>query len=229
MIRKGRHYKIMAEEPHKKRNRIAWPQERVMGFTDGVFAFAITLLVLNLINLPIRGGTRSLIPLLQSNTAAFISFGLTFYIIARFWMSHTRLFAIIQSYDTTIVRLNNALLFFITTFPFVASVLGTHMGYTDAVIMSAGCFAAIGILQYMIGLHAYKKQLFINDNFNDNFLKIFTFFSLSTPIVFIVSIPVAFASPLIAEMLWVVLLFLRFGFKRYYKNNSPDEIEIDEL
>ncbi len=219
----------MDEANIKKRNRITWPQERILGFTDGVFAFAITLLVLNLIDLPISAGTQSLIPLLRANTTTFISFALTFYIIARFWMSHTRLFAIIKTYDTTIVKLNNTLLFFVTTFPFVASVLGTHMGDKDAVIMSAGCFAIIGILQYLIGRHAYQKQLFISDNFNANFLKIFTFLSLSTPIVFIISIAVAFISPLSAEILWAALLFIRIGLRRYYKNNPSDEIEIDEL
>jgi len=207
----------MEESKIKKRNRIAWPQERVLGFTDGVFAFAITLLVLNLINVSTPISNQSLLPLLLKNASTFISFVVTFFIIARFWMSHTRLFAIIKSYDGTIVRLNNTLLFFITTFPFIASVLGTHIGDRDAVIMYAGCFATIGIIQYLIGRHAYNKQLFISDNFNENFLKIFTFFSLST------------ISPLYAEIIWALLLFLRIGFRSYYKKNPSDEIEIDEL
>jgi len=219
----------MAENIPKKRNRIAWPQDRLFGFTDGVFAFAITLLVLNLIDLPIPAGNQSLIPLFHANAAIFISFAVTFFIIARFWMSHTRLFAIIKSHDSTIVKLNNALLFFVTLFPFIALVLGNHIGDRDAVITSAGCFAVIGILLYLIGRHAYRKQLFISENFNDNFLKIFSFFSLSTPIVFIISIFIAFISPLSAEIVWAALLFLRIGFRHYYRNNSADEIEIDEL
>ncbi len=221
---------IKIEETKKKiRDRSAWPQERILGFTDGVFAFAITLLVLNLINLPLTAGTRSIIPLIQGNTAAFISYALTFFIIARFWMSHVRLFAIIKNLDSTVVRLNNTLLFFVTTFPFLASVLGTHIGDTDAVVMSAGCFAIIGMIQYLIGRHAFQKNLFISDYLNHNFMKIFSFFSLSTPIVFLISITVAFMSPLLAESIWVILLFLRIGFRFYYRNNSPDEIEIDEL
>ena len=219
----------MDEIKTTKRDRSAWPHDRILGFTDGVFAFAITLLVLNLINLPVTSGTRSIIPLIQSNTPAFISYALTFFIVARFWMSHTRLFAIIKDYDSTIVRLNNTLLFFVTTFPFIASVLGTHMGDTDAVVMSALCFAMIGIFQYLIGQHAYKKHLFITSYLNHNFIKIFAFFSLSTPVIFIISIPIAFISPWIAESMWVILLFLRIGFRHYYRNNSPEEIEIDEL
>ena len=147
-------------------------------------------------------------------------------------MSHTRLFAMIKNYDNTIIILNNTLLFFITTFPFTASVLGSHVEDKDAVIMYAGCFAIIGIIQYLIGRHAYGKKLFKNNDFNnlnENFLKVFTIFSLSTPVVFIISIFVAFVSPLFAEILWVALLFLKMGFRFYYRNNPLDEIEINEL
>src|SRR5690348_16262528 len=89
----------------------AWPKNRVVGFTDSVFAFAITLLVLNLISLRIPAGNQSLVPLLKENVAAFVSFVATFIIIARFWMSHLRLFAAIKETDRVIINANNALLF----------------------------------------------------------------------------------------------------------------------
>jgi len=217
------------QEIKKKRNRILWPQDRISGFTDGVFSFAVTLLVLNLINLSIPIGNHSLLPLVSKDASVFISFTLTFYVIARLWMSHVRLFAIIKESDNIIVRLNNTLLFFVTTFPFVALVLGGHINDMDAVIMYDGCFAIIGILLYLIGKHAYKKHLFISDYLNKNFIKIFAFFSLSTPAVFVVSIFVALLSPLAAEITWISILFLRIGFKYYYKKNPSEEIEIDEL
>ncbi len=213
----------------KKRKLIKWPHDRISGFTDSVYAFAVTLLVLNLIDLSVPSGDQSLTPFLIHNAPAFISFALTFIIISRFWMSHTRLFAIIKEPDTTTVRLNNTLLFFITAFPFVASVFGSHINNKDAVIMYAGCFALVGFIQYAIGKHAYKQHIFISEDLNDNFLKIFVFYSLSTPTVFLASIFVAFLSPIFAEILWVAILFLKLGFKSYYKHNPSDEIEIDEL
>ena len=154
---------------------------------------------------------------------------MTFVIIARFWVAHTHLFAAIRESDRTIVNLNMALLFFITIFPFVALVLGTHIGSSDAVVMYASCFAVIGALQYLIGRHAYRAQLLIVEDSNPRFLKIFTYFSLSTPLIFLVSIALAFVSPYAAEGLWVVLFFLRTGFKIYYRNNRDAEIEVEKL
>ena len=206
-----------------------WSLDRLVSFTDSVFAFAITLLVLNLVELHIPAGTGTLVPFFQQHSAALVTFVVTFIIIARFWVSHIHLFAAIRESDRTIVNLNIALLFFITIFPFVASVLGTHIGNKDAVIMYAVCFAIIGLLQYFIGRHAFSSKLLVSDDLTVSFLRIFTMFSLSTPIVFIVSIGLAFASPTWAEGLWVLLLFIRTAFRLYYRNNQVAEREVDKL
>ncbi len=220
----------MAEEETRKEKISMWPQQRLFGFTDGIFAFAITLLVLNLIDLHVPAGDGSLMPIFKTNASALIIFVATFVIIARFWMSHTRLFAIIKEVDRAIIMLNNTLLFFITIFPFVVSIFGTHIENKDAVIMYAACFAIVGILQYLIGRHANRNGLLISDDLRDrNFLKIFTFYTLSTPVVFIISIFVALVSTYAAEVLWVVLFFLRMGFRYYYRNNRGAEIELNKL
>ena len=206
-----------------------WSQARSVNLTDGVFAFAMTLLVLNLIDLRIPAAAESLGPLFARNAPIFVSFAVTFIIIARFWVAHTHLFAAIKEADRTIVNLNIVLLFFVTIFPFFALVLGTHMHSKDAVILYASCFAIIGFIQYLIGRHAFKANLLIGTDMNSRFLKVFTYFSLSTPLVFVVSIMLAFVSPYLAEGLWVVLFLLRSAFRFYYRNNSEAEQEMQKL
>jgi len=208
----------------------AYQKERVTGFTDGIFAFAVTLLVLNLMDISIPAGKESLIPVFRENISALLTFAITFFIIARFWMAHNRLFALIREFDAGIIKLNNTLLFFITVFPFAASILGTHMDNRDAVILYAGCFAMVGILQFFIGRHAYLHHLLHeSDTEERHFIKVFTSFTLSTPVVFIISIFVAFFSAGLAELLWIVLLFLKMGFRGYYENNRSAEAEINKL
>ena len=206
-----------------------WSQARLVNLTDGVFAFAMTLLVLNLIDLRIPAATESLGPLFAKNAPIFISFVITFIIIARFWVAHTHLFAAIKEADRTIVNLNIVLLFLITVFPFFALVFGTHIHSRDAVILYASCFALIGFIQYLIGRHAFKSHLFIGADMNPYFLKIFTYFSLSTPMVFVVSIALVFISPYLAEGLWVLLFVIRSAFRFFFRNNTAAEIEMDKL
>ena len=211
-----------------KKKIIIWTRDQVIGFSDGIFSFSITLQVLSLITLQAPGNGQSILSFFWQNFSVFLSFAFTFYIINRLWMSHARLFAIIREFDDTIIELNSGLLFFIAVFPFAASLLGTHIGNTDAVIMYAMCFAAVGTLQYSIARHARKNNLLIQDErLNDRFMKIFNRYTLSTPAVSLVSILIALASPTLAEIFWIALLFLKIGFRQYYRNSHSAELDLN--
>lgn len=210
--------------------QIRWPKERLANFTDSVFAFAITLLVLNIMETYLPSGDKPLLPEIIKHLSIFITYMLTFLIVSRFWISHTRLFALIREYDRTIIDLNVALLFFITLFPFVAVVLGNHTGNRDAVIMYAGCFVAIGIIEYLIGRHVYTNNLLIdNSNQDQTSLKVYTRYSLSTPLIFVISIFIAFVSPWTAEFIWIFFFFIRQAFRYFYRNNIKAEAEVERL
>ena len=211
-------------------SQVRWPKERLANFTDSIFAFAITLLVLNIMQTYVPAGDRSLFPDFIKHASIFVTFTLTFLIVSRFWISHTRLFALIREYDRRIIDLNIALLFFITLFPFVAVVFGNHFGNRDATIMYAACFAAIGVIEYLIGRHVYTHNLLIEDDARERpSLKVYTRYSLSTPVIFIISIFVAFVSPYAAEFIWIFFLFIRQGFRYFYRNNRVVEAEVDRL
>ena len=112
----------------------------------------------------------------------------------------------------------------------MAVTLSNHIDARDAVIMYASCFAAIGLLEYLIGRHAYKNDLLETDEgAAPHSLRIFTLYSLTTPLVFVVSIAIAFFSPQAAEWLWVLLLFIRQGFRWYFRNNLVAEEEVERL
>ena len=210
--------------------QIRWPKERLANFTDSIFAFAITILILNIMQTYIPAGNKSLFPDILRHSSVFITYTLTFLIVSRFWISHTRLFVLIREYDRRIIDLNIALLFFITLFPFVAVVLGNHLGNRDATIMYAACFAAIGIIEYLIGHHVYTNDLLVvEEGVEPHSLRIFTLYSLSTPLLFVLTIFVAFVSPFLAEGLWILFLFIRQAFRYYYRNNLSAEAEVQRL
>ena len=210
--------------------QIRWPKERLANFTDSIFAFAITILILNIMQTYIPAGNKSLFPDILRHSSVFITYTLTFLIVSRFWISHTRLFTLIREYDRRIIDLNIALLFFITLFPFVAVVLGNHLGNRDATIMYAACFAAIGIIEYLIGRHVYTNDLLVvEEGVEPHSLRIFTLYSLSTPLLFVLTIFVAFISPFLAEGLWILFLFIRQAFRYYYRNNISAEAEVQRL
>ncbi len=95
---------------------------RIAAFSDGVFAFAVTLLVLQL-EVPKSG---DLAHELTALWPFFISFVISFFVIASYWVSHHRLFALIERYDGRLIWLNFLELFFIVLLPFTASLVGEH-------------------------------------------------------------------------------------------------------
>ena len=211
--------------------QVRWPKERLANFTDSIFAFAITLLVLNIMETYFpAGANRPLFTDILKHSSIFVTYMLTFLIVSRFWISHTRLFALIREYDRTIIDLNIALLFFITLFPFVAVIFGNHIGNRDATMMYAGCFAGIGFIEYFIGRHVYTHNLLVEEGESvPHSLKVFTLYSLTTPLIFVFSILIAFISPIAANCIWILFLFVRQAFRYFYRNNRNAEAEVQRL
>ena len=212
------------------KKEVHWPKDRLSNFTDSVFAFAITLLVLNIMETALPSGDKSLFEYMVKHSSMFVTYILTFLIVSRFWISHTRLFALIREYDRTVVDLNMLLLFFISLFPFVAVTFGNHIGNRDASMMYAGFFAAIGLIEYLIGKHVYTHDLLIKDESSGpHSLKVFSQYSLTAPTLFIASILVAFISPVVAECMWLLLFAIRLAFRFYFRNNKNAEAEFEQL
>lgn len=102
---------------------------RVEAFSDGVFAIAITLLILE-IRVPAPGNVP-LSLLLRKQWASYVSFVLSFAFIGIMWINHHRLFTHIKRCDNTLLILNLLLLLGVTAVPFPTAVLAAHLGHRD--------------------------------------------------------------------------------------------------
>lgn len=100
-------------------NRKEFQLERMILFSDAVFAIAITLLVID-IRLP-EGNLSSrveVINMVMEKLPQLIGFAVSFFVIGQFWVSHHRLFSFVTSYDSGLLWLNLHLLFWIALVPF---------------------------------------------------------------------------------------------------------------
>jgi uncharacterized membrane protein len=99
--------------------------DRVVMFSDAVFAIAITLLIID-IKFPENLTVNSSFHLYLPTILGFFAFTLSFFFVGRFWAIHLRLFRMLRTYDPGLINRNLLFLFFIVTFPFTASGL-KHM------------------------------------------------------------------------------------------------------
>lgn len=119
---------------------------RVEAFSDGVFAIAITLLILE-IKIPSPGPTQLSLQLLRQ-WPSYISFVISFAFIGIMWMNHHRLFTHIRRCDDGLLVLNLLLLLGVTAVPFPTAVLAAHLrqpGERMAVLLYNGTYVFIAI------------------------------------------------------------------------------------
>ena len=128
--------------------------ERFVFFTDAVFAIAITLLVLDL-RLPNGAGPFELRPMIPK----FISFGLSFYVIGRYWVAHHQLFDRIQGCDTRLLTTNLAFLAGIAFLPFPTSVVILEQPQPGPVIFYTLSVAVVGLLMMAVIVVATRPAI----------------------------------------------------------------------
>ncbi|MGN9393504.1 TMEM175 family protein, partial [Enterococcus faecium] len=87
------------------------------------FAIAITLLIIEIKFPEVPKGIHGseLFKLFQPTIMQFITFLISFLIIGSFWSRHLKLCRYLKAYDQKLIQYNLLFLFFVVTFPFVAS------------------------------------------------------------------------------------------------------------
>lgn len=133
---------------------------RVEAFSDGVFAIAITLLVLEL---KVPQATTPLWPALVAQWPSYFAFLLSFAFIGVMWVNHHRLFTHIRRADNGLLFANLLLLLGITFIPFPTSVLASHLGKQDAkaaaAVFNATYFCMAVFFNVLWGYAVRKKLL----------------------------------------------------------------------
>jgi len=103
-------------------SREAFQLERLILFTDAVFAIAVTLLVIELKipELEHRTEQEAVNGLLRL-TPKFIGFLISFFIIAVYWVAHHRIFRFVRHLDNGLIWLNMLFLLSIVLMPFTTA------------------------------------------------------------------------------------------------------------
>jgi uncharacterized membrane protein len=123
------------EQPTNRRSDASQPDRpadnslgRLLTLSDGIFAISMTLLALDL-QVPDLGShpsDASLRHALAANNASYLSFLLTFYVVAGYWRQHRRLLRSVVTTHPALIRDTLALLLFVAAMPFPASLLGRY-------------------------------------------------------------------------------------------------------
>ena len=138
---------------------------RVEAFSDGVFAIAITLLILE-IKVPHVDAADALRSALPHLWPSFLAFVASFMTIGVMWLNHHRLFNLIERCDDGLIAFNLLLLLGITWLPFPTALLAQHLRAPDvriAGITYATSFFVIAIIFNVMWRYAVRTKLVVED------------------------------------------------------------------
>ena len=136
---------------------------RIEAFSDGVFAIAITLLILE-IRVPPQTPDGVLRDALRALWPSYVAFLASFMTIGVMWLNHHRLFSLINKKDDGLIVLNLLLLLGITWLPFPTALLaehllGPHVDQQAAALIYAGSFFAIAIVFNVMWRYAIRRKI----------------------------------------------------------------------
>jgi uncharacterized membrane protein len=184
-------------------------------FSDGVFAFAMTLLVLGLRD-PTMGSTGSLLQGLFGEWPAFLAFGISFTTILVMWMNHHNLFTYVRRIDGPFMLLNGLLLLATTLIPFTTSLVADHITRADsgtAAEVYSGTFLLEALAWNLLWQYAIRHPGVLARTIGDAEIKTTTRQFIFGPMLYVVAFIAAFFSGIasLAIILIVLTIYALFA------------------
>jgi uncharacterized membrane protein len=182
--------------------------ERLVFFSDAVFAIVITLLVLPLtaeIELP--ADTQDLRHEVVQQSPKVVSFVVGFLVIGQFWIAHHNMFSLVRRFDPGLRWLNLVVLLTVSFMPFPTAVLGARLEDTDKfpVVFYAASMTVSSIAMTLTWLYAVRRHL-VDPDLPSRAVHQFAARAFLTSAIYLLSVGAAFFGLAAAVLLWLVLL-----------------------
>ena len=195
---------------------------RILALSDGVFAIALTLLILDIV-LPARTTDDNLGQALLHIWPRYLAYALSFLVIARYWVIHHQTFKLIVRDNATLVWLNFLLLFFIAFLPFPTAVIGAHEGSAAAAVLYAIAVCLTGASSAAYLWYATGRANLIRPDVGRGQIRAMRARSMSGPVFFALTVPVAAFVSYLAEALWIFAFPLaRMSFVWFFDKESDE-------
>ena len=184
--------------------------KRIETLVDGIFAIAMTLLVLslNVPNFPYPPTDTQVLNSLLSMGQQFSVYFISFILLASFWRVNHAQFYFIKKTDQTLLWINIIWLSFIALIPFSTNLIGNY-GYlkVSLIFFDLNIFL-IGLLFNLNWYYADKKDL-IDPNTDRNMIKFRKKYNFALPLISLIAIALTFISPQWSSLVYFSLFLVR--------------------
>lgn len=191
--------------------------KRMEALTDGIFAFAMTLLVLGIDlpeNIPQASANQAILRYLIDTVPQFINYVTVFLVLALFWYGHQRMFHFIKYIDTGFLWINIVFLLFVALAPLTTNLAGDYGEYQMGVLPME---IHIIILSLVLGYqwsYAVARPDMLSEELNSlEIAKIKERQILQLTVCFL-AVAISFFSPIWSTLSYILMFYLPLS-RRY--------------
>jgi uncharacterized membrane protein len=207
--------------------------ERLILFSDAVFAIAITLLVIEIKipNIHDNVSDGALLHELVHLIPKFVGFFISFMLIGIYWTVHHRMFGFVTAYDRRLISLNLVFLFFIALMPFST---GFYSEYTGPELFSKQLkipmtfyvlnYCCAGFMNYFMWRHVTNpKNKLTTPPIDPMVARMAKMRSFVVPLIFFCMLPIAYLTNVIFAVYvpMTIPIVMRILKKRISKKYNP--------
>jgi TMEM175 potassium channel family protein len=196
--------------------------DRLLTLTDGVVAIALTLLVfqLKIPHLSKPADASQLADQLGKNSGQLISYGISFAVIAQFWLSHHKAFRHVAGHKEGLAWWNFAFLLTITLMPFTSNLLGEYGSNPLAVDIFAANLLLASLTSQITLLYAHRKGLLKATDPIGTEVRVRSALLAS---VIAASVGLAWVSPSAGEYCWLLMIAVPRAADRWARSRETVE------
>ena len=203
--------------------------DRIIFFSDGVFAIAITLLVidLKLPEIPKEVLTeKKLIENLAHLIPRFIGFLISFFVIGQYWTVHHRLFGYVTNYTNRLIWLNLFFLLAVVLMPFSTAYYSEYIPLllNSPVIVYVTNISFLGIMSYILWKYISAPKLKLTEGLSKAMSNYYSFRAITIPFIFItMALIYLFIAPVYAMCIPMFIPLIMWFIKKHFEKKIKEE------
>jgi len=180
------------------------PKNRLETLIDGVFAIAMTILVLEL-RAPATLGPAGLAGELLGLWSRFATFFISFIVLGVYWFANHQVFHFVLRVNRTLVWLNVLFLMGIALIPFAASLMGTYPQDPVALSLYGAVLGLLAALGYLIWWYLTGDRGLIEPGLDPELVHKVRVWLAIGPVITPVAIAVSFVDTTVALLIYLTL------------------------
>lgn len=193
--------------------------ESLRGLGDGIFAIAMTLLILSL-ETP-RVPIENLKAVVFAMIPDVFTFILSFFLLAMFWITNHVHMKKLKKVDGRLVWINMLFFLFVIFVPFTTKLYAFYDGSKVAMLIFNANMLLIGLV-FLVEWHHLAANKMHHDDFNEKEIRDRYYLAISLIFVALLALLIGLFYPLWASLVYFIMFVLRLTSKR---NRSKEEEE----